>query len=73
MDFVKWFRQQDTFDSVKLQASFHFSGHVTTSNLNQPTVLLTQKEKFSLYQKDNDYEILSDKSLLSKDTLFYNK
>ena len=73
MDFVRWFRQHDTCDSMKLQASFDYSAHVTACNLHQPTVFLTQKEKFSLYHMDNDYEIIADKSLLLKDILFYSK
>ena len=58
---------------MKLQASFDYSAHVTACNLHQPTVFLTQKEKFSLYHMDNDYEIIADKSLLLKDILFYSK
>ena len=57
---------------MKFQASFDYSGHVNVSNLHQPTVFLTQKEKFSLYQMNNGCEIMLHKSLLSKDTLFYS-
>ena len=79
MDFVGWFRQQAIFDSMKLQASFDYSGNVTGSNLHPPTTASYAKgkqidpEKSSLNQMDNYYEIISEKSLLPKDTLFYSK
>ena len=74
-----WFRQQAIFDSMKLQASFDYSGNVTGSNLHPPTTASYTKgkqidpEKSSLNQMDNYYEIISEKSLLPKDTLFYSK